>query len=162
MIVSLEFNSIFESAVFHRILLCYDGSVDGRRALKRGAEFAILVGAEVHVLSILANNAISPALIAAAAGYVSLVDEEHQCRELLDDCIARLKSHGIKAYPHLARGETVPTIAAYSKKLAADLVVVGHYPTAQGRRWWAGPERASLAELVDCCLFIAVSEGARL
>jgi nucleotide-binding universal stress UspA family protein len=161
MIVSLEFNSIFEGAVFHRILLCYDGSADGRRALKRGAEFAILVGAEVHVLSILANNAISPALIAAAAGYVSLVDEEHQCRELLDDSVARLKSRGIKASAYLARGETVATIAAYSKKLAADLVVVGHYPTAQGRRWWAGPERASLAELVDCCLFIAVSEGAR-
>ncbi len=53
--------------VFNRILLCYDGSADGRRALKRGTEFAILVGAEVHVLSILASNAISPALIAAAA-----------------------------------------------------------------------------------------------
>ena len=88
------------------------------------------------------------------------MDEEHQCRALLDDSIARLKSRGIKAYAYLARGETVPTIAAYSKNLAVDLVVVGHYPTAQGRRWWAGPERASLAELVDCCLFIAVSEGA--
>jgi len=86
--------------VFNRVLLCYDGSADGRRALKRGAEFAILVGAEVHVLSILASNAISPAVIAAAAGYVCLVDEEHRCRELLDDSIARLKARGIKAYAH--------------------------------------------------------------
>jgi len=145
--------------VFNRVLLCYDGSADGRRALKRGAEFAILVGAEVHVLSILASNAISPAVIAAAAGYVCLVDEEHRCRELLDDSIARLKARGIKAYAHLARGDTVPTIVAYSRKLAVDLIVVGHYPTAEGRGWWAGPERKPLAELVDCCLFIAVNEG---
>jgi nucleotide-binding universal stress UspA family protein len=155
----LEFSNRFEGVVFNRVLLCYDGSADGRRALKRGAEFAILVGAEVHVLSILASNAISPAVMTAAAGYVCLVDEEQRCRELLDDSIERLKARGIKAYAYFARGDTVPTIVAYSKKLAADLIVVGHYPTAQGRRWWAGPERASLAELVDCCLFIAVSEG---
>jgi len=145
--------------VFNRVLLCYDGSADGRRALKLGAEFAILVGAEVHVLSILTSNAISPAVITAAAGYVCLVDEEHRCRELLDDSVARLKARGIKAYAHFARGDTVSTIVAYSKKVAADLIVVGHYPTAEGRRWWTGPERASLAELVDCCLFIAVGEG---
>jgi nucleotide-binding universal stress UspA family protein len=144
--------------VFTRILLCYDGSGDSRRALARAAEFAILVGAEVHVLSILAGNAISPALIAAAAGYVSLVDEEHRGRELLDDAIARLKSRGIKAYPYLARGDTISTTIAYSKKLAVDLIVVGHYPMAERRRWWAGPERKPLAELVDCCLFIAANE----
>jgi nucleotide-binding universal stress UspA family protein len=145
--------------VFNRVLLCYDGSTDGRRALKRGADFAVLVGAEVHVLSILANNAVNPALIAAAEGHAWLVDEEHQCRELLDDSIARLKSRGVDAYAHLARGDTIPTIVAYSKRLAADLIVVGHYPNAKGRRWWAGPEREPLAEQVDCCVFIAVSEG---
>jgi nucleotide-binding universal stress UspA family protein len=119
-----------EDIVFNRVLLCYDGSADGRRALKRGAEFAILVGAEVHVLSILAGNSISPAVLAAAQGHACLVDEEQRCRELLDDCIARLKSRGVKAHAHLARGETIPAIVAYSKKLAADLIVVGHYPNA--------------------------------
>jgi len=64
------------------------------------------------------------------------------------------------AFAWIVPRDTIPTIVAYSKKLAVDLIVVGHYPTAEGRRWWAGPERASLAELVDCCLFIAVGEGA--
>jgi nucleotide-binding universal stress UspA family protein len=77
----------------------------------------------------------------------------------LDDSIARLKAAGIKAYAHLARGDTVPTIVAYSKKLAVDLIVAGHYPTTEGRRWWAGPEREPLAEQLDCCLFIAANEG---
>jgi hypothetical protein len=38
-----------------------------------------------------------------------------------------------------------------------------HAPRAIGGTalidWWAGPERKPLAELVDCCLFIAVDEG---
>jgi nucleotide-binding universal stress UspA family protein len=97
--------------------------------------------------------------MAAAAGYPCLIDDEHRGRELLEDAVARLKSRGIKAYAHLARGAPVPTIVGYSKKLAADLIVVGHYPTAEGRRWWTGPEHMPLAELVDCCLFVAVSEG---
>jgi hypothetical protein len=118
--------ALWEDIVFNRVLLCYDGSSDGRRALKRGAEFAILV---------------------------------ERCRGLLDDCIARLKSRGVKAHAHLARGDTILAIVAYSKKLAADLIVVGHYPNAEGRRWWAGAARQPLAEQVDCCVFIAVGEG---
>src|SRR5258708_34404580 len=98
---SLSLVTILEGVVFNRILLCYAGSADGRRALKRGAEFAILVGGEVHVLSILASNAISPALMAAASGCDSLVDEEQRCRELLHDSIARWKQSGIQGYAYL-------------------------------------------------------------
>ena len=47
--------------MFKRVLLCYDGTEVGRRALKRGAELAILVGAQVYVLSII------PAAVANAA-----------------------------------------------------------------------------------------------
>jgi hypothetical protein len=35
--------------MFKRVMLCYDGTEVGRRALKRGAELAILVGARVYV-----------------------------------------------------------------------------------------------------------------
>ena len=37
--------------MFKRVLLCYDGTEAGRRALRRGAELAMLLGAQVYVLS---------------------------------------------------------------------------------------------------------------
>jgi nucleotide-binding universal stress UspA family protein len=148
-----------KGVVFKRVLLCYDGSAPGRRALKRGAELAILVGAEVHVLSIVASDVLSPALMAMATGHNCLVDEEHGYQELLEDSIERLKLGGVKAHGYLTHGNTIPEIVAYSKRLAIDLIVIGHYPTPAGKRWWSGSERASLAEQVKCCVFIAVSEG---
>jgi len=42
--------------MFKRVLLCYDGSRAGRAALKQGAELAVLVGAQVHVLSIISSE----------------------------------------------------------------------------------------------------------
>ena len=146
--------------MFKQVLLCYDGTANGRRALKRGAELAILVGAEVHVLSIVTNDALSAAVLATATGHTCLVDEEREYQKLLDDSVERLKSRGVKAHGYLAHGNTIEQIVKYANKLAADLIVMGNYPNSAGRRWWAGSERASLAEQVKCCIFIAVSEGA--
>jgi len=143
--------------MFKKVLLCYDGSEPGRRALKRGAELAILVGAEVHVLSIVRDDVMSAAVIATAAGHTCLVDEERDYQKLLDDSIERLSARGVRAKGHLAHGNTIQQIVAYSRKLAVDLIVLGHYPSSEGRRWWSGPERASLAEQVSCCIFIAVN-----
>jgi nucleotide-binding universal stress UspA family protein len=53
--------------MFKRVLLCYDGSEVGRRALKRGAELAILVGARVYVLSIIPSGMADAAVVAGAA-----------------------------------------------------------------------------------------------
>jgi hypothetical protein len=72
--------------------------------------------------------------------------------------IAWLKARGVEAEGHLVRGDTIDEIIAHSKRWSIDLVVVGHYPKRPGGRWWSGPERASLAEGLDCCLFIAVNE----
>jgi nucleotide-binding universal stress UspA family protein len=144
--------------MFERVLLCYDGSVEGRQALKRGAELAILVKAKVFVLSI-ARRSLSDAVLAASAvGQICLIDPESEHRAFLEESIAWLKACGVEAEGHLVRGDTIDEIIAHSKRWSIDLVVVGHYPKRLGGRWWSGPERASLAEGLDCCLFIAVNE----
>jgi len=145
--------------VFQRVLLCYDGSLAGRRALKRGAELAILVKAEVHVLSILSSAAAEATVAANAVGQVCLVDYELEHRQLLEESIAWLQARGVQARGYLARGNTIDEIAAYAQKLAIDLVVVGHYPKSSGGRWWSGTERGALAERVNCCVLIAVNEA---
>jgi len=144
--------------MFKRVLLCYDGSEAGRRALKRGAELSILLGAQVHVLSIIPAGVANAAVIAGATGHACLVDDSRGYRKLLDESLEWLKARGVNAEGYLATGNTLDQIAAYAKRLAIDLIVLGHYPRPAGGLWWSNAQqRASLAERVACCIFVAVS-----
>jgi nucleotide-binding universal stress UspA family protein len=144
--------------MFKRVLLCYDGSQAGRRALQRGAELAILLGAHVHVLSIIPTGIADAAVIAGATGHACLVEDDGGYRKLLDESLGWLKAHGVLADGYLATGDTLDQIVAYAKRLAIDLIVLGHYPQPAGGFWWTSArQRASLTERVGCCVFVAVS-----
>jgi nucleotide-binding universal stress UspA family protein len=142
--------------MFKRVLLCYDGSEAGRRALKRGAELAILVGAQVYVLSIIPAE-VGAAVVAGAAGHACLVDEAGGYRKLLDESIEWLKLRGVSAEGFLASGNIIEQICAFSRRLGVDLIVLGHYPRPSGALWWGSPQRVSLAERANCCVFVAVN-----
>ncbi|MGC1520245.1 MAG: universal stress protein [Steroidobacteraceae bacterium] len=145
--------------MFKRVLLCYDGTVVGRRALKRGAELAILVGARVYVLSIIPSGVTGAAVVAGAAGHACLVDEEAGYRKLLEESIDWLKARGVAAEGYLASGNTLEQIVEFSRRLSIDLIVLGHYPQPSGGFWWGRPQRTSLAERTNCCIFVAVNES---
>jgi nucleotide-binding universal stress UspA family protein len=142
--------------MFKRVLLCHDGTEFGRRALKQGAELAISLAAEVHVVILPPEQRVSPSVMAGAFNNV-LIDEDDEYRVMLSQSLDRLKSRGVIAHGHLARGNAIKQIATLSNALSADLIVVGQYPSLGGRRWWAGGERASLAESVRCAVLIAVA-----
>ena len=148
--------------MFKRVMLCYDGSEAGRRALKRGAELAVLVGAQVYVLSIITEAAPNAAVTAGAAGHVCLVDEEAGYCKLLEESIAWLKERGVTAEGYLASGNTIEQIIAFSRRLAVDLIVLGHYPQPAGGFWWGGAQRVSLAERAKCCVLVAVNAADEL
>src|SRR5579885_3057096 len=38
--------------MYRKVLLCYDGTAEGRKALREGAEIAYATGAEAHLLAI--------------------------------------------------------------------------------------------------------------
>jgi len=143
--------------MFKRVLLCFDGSEVGRRALRRGAELAILVGAQVYVLSIIPSGVADAAVAAGAAGHACLVDEAGSYRQLLDESVNWLKSRGVNAEGYLASGNTIEQIVAFSRRLSIDLIVLGHYPQPSGGFWWGSPHRTSLAERANCCVFVAVN-----
>jgi nucleotide-binding universal stress UspA family protein len=147
--------------MFKRVLLCYDGSQAGRRALLRGAELAILLGAQVHVLSIIPSGIANAAVDAGAVGYPCLVEDAGGYRQLLDESLEWLKARGVVCEGYLASGDTLDQIEAYAKRLAIDLIVLGHYPQPTGGYWWSGArQRASLTDRVGCCVFVAVSAEA--
>jgi nucleotide-binding universal stress UspA family protein len=142
--------------MFKRVLLCYDGSKAGRRALRRGAELAVLVNAHVYVLCIVPEGLVDPVVLAGASGHACLVDQDHGFRQMLDESVAWLRSRGVAAEGFLATGNTIEQILAYAKRLAIDLIVLGHYPKPSGGFWWSSAQRGSLAERAKCCIFVAV------
>jgi nucleotide-binding universal stress UspA family protein len=143
--------------MFKRVLLCYDGTAAGRRALRRGAELAILLNSEVHVLSIVQAETPSASVLAGASGHTCLIDEAQEDRKLLDESIEWLSTRGVSAKGSIASGDTSDVIVAFARQLAIDLIVLGHYPRPIGGFWWTSRNRASLADRVRCCVFVAVA-----
>ena len=143
--------------MFKRVLLCYDGTEAGRRALRRGAELAILVGAHVSVLSIVTDGVANAAVLAGAAGQACIVDETAECRRLLTESTDWLKAHDVRAEGYLTSGDYIDQIIAFSDRLKIDLIVLGHYPRPTGGSWWSASKRTSLADRVKCCIFVAVN-----
>jgi nucleotide-binding universal stress UspA family protein len=143
--------------MFKRVLLCYDGTEAGRRALRRGAELAILVGAHVSVLSIVTDGGANAAVLAGAAGQACIVDEPAQYRKLLAESIDWLKARDVRAEGYLTSGDYIDQIIAFSDRLKIDLIVLGHYPRPTGGSWWSASKRVSLADRVKCCIFVAVN-----
>ena len=142
--------------MFKRILLCYDGSAAGRRALKRGADLSIFLKAKVYVLSIIPAGALDPVLAAGAAGHPCIVKEDHGYRQMLDESVEWLKSRGVAAEGYLAGGDTIDRILEYADKLEIDLIVLGYYPRPSGGFWWTSSSRKNLSEQARCCILVAV------
>jgi nucleotide-binding universal stress UspA family protein len=144
--------------MFERVLLCFDGSEAGHRALKHGAELARLMNAKVHVLSTVDSVAARALTAANSVGQVCLLDQEAEHRHSLEEASAWLRTRGIEARGYWARGGTIDAIARCVGSLSIDLIVMGQYPRPLGGgHWWSGRERQTLAERVNCCIFIAAN-----
>lgn len=141
---------------FNRILLCYDATPEGRRALRCGAALARQLQAETHLLSILDFSWWS-------GGYDMLstmkfdIDEE-AAKEILRDGIEKLSGWGVTATGHFVVGSAVEEITRLANALRVDLIVIGHRPEGLFARWWSGDDHALLLNRVSCGVLFEVSE----
>jgi nucleotide-binding universal stress UspA family protein len=139
--------------IYKRILLAYDGSVEGRTALREGALLARQCGAKVFLLSVLADdNRFLLAEVALAGASVRLEDD---FTEILNEGVARLRKLGFDPVAKLVRGQPAEEIGNFAKEIEADLIVVGHRRQSAFDRWWSGPKGAYLMDYTDCSLLVA-------
>ena len=112
--------------MYQRILLAYDGSESGQKALLGSQEIALWSQAELFLIAVMP----SPAVYIAVDGgfYDSGRDEEDKPRfkAILEDGLRRLKEAGHTAKGEVLVGDAVQEITEYAKKINADLIVVGH------------------------------------
>ena len=139
--------------MYKRILLAYDGSVEGRTALREGALLARQCGAKVFRLSVLADYKTFLLTEVALAG-VS-VEMENDLMDVLNDGVARLRKLGFDPVAKLVRGQPAEEIGNFARQIEADLIVVGHQRQSAFDRWWSGPKGAYLMDYTDCSLLVA-------
>ena len=144
---------------YRKILLAYNGSQEGKRALFEAADLAAYLQAETHLLAV----ASMPPSLFLTEGFVPeelLEEEKKRTQTVLDEGIRTLRERGFVATGHLAVGEPVEEICRLAKGLGVDLVVLGHNQnTSFAARWWKGSVGASLLDYAPCSILIAMSKG---
>ncbi|KVD70762.1 universal stress protein UspA [Burkholderia sp. ABCPW 14] len=146
-------------ASYKKILLCYDGTLEGRKALRCGADLALELKAETHLLSVVDMRS----SIAQSAGLLTDVAcsrFEETAREILQEGVDWLTEHGVQAQGHFAFGYPIDEIANLATKLNVDLVVVGHRCRSGLSRWWMGSGNTQLLDRVSCSILVACSSPA--
>jgi nucleotide-binding universal stress UspA family protein len=147
-----------EEMKYSRILLAYNGSQEGKRALFEAADLAAFLGAETHLLAV----ASMPPSLFLTEGFVPeelLEEEKKRTQSVLDEGIRTLRERGFNAIGHLAVGEPVEEICRLAKSLSVNLIVLGHNQnTSFAARWWKGSVGASLLDYAPCSILIALSK----
>jgi nucleotide-binding universal stress UspA family protein len=141
--------------MYQRVLLCYDGSAEGRKALREGAEVAIAMKAETFLLAICRDTIATTPPEGISA---ELVKTQHEAAAaLLREGVERLEAHGLTARGELVFGNPLEQIPAAAKRLNADLIVVGHRPRGRLARWWADSPQQTLLNLISCSILVSCS-----
>jgi len=146
------------ATLYTRILMAYDGSEEGRKALVECGDLAGLLQTEVHLLAVIPSYA----GIMVAEGMIiedNYDQEKARYQAILEEGLARLRSRGLTAVDgRVAHGEPVDEICACAKEIGADLICVGHRRASTwAQRWWRGSLGKNLMDHSPCSVLIAMA-----
>jgi nucleotide-binding universal stress UspA family protein len=141
--------------MYHRILLAYNGSPEGRAVLQQGTELAQLCQAEVCLLAVvgipagltMAETVVTPEMTDAL---------EAPARRTLEEGAKDIVALGLAVQTRIEFGEPVERIGAVAREYGADLIVVGHRHRGTLARWWGGSVGKSLLGQIPCDLLVAL------
>ncbi len=135
--------------MYQNILLAYDGTLEGRVALREGALLAKRCEAEVVLLAVIDSASRVP--VVADAPFVPTYQTE-DFKKVLDEGVVRLTRLGLVHTALLREGDPVTCIVDVANEVGADLVVVGHHKQGALARWLVGSVTASLIDRLNCSL----------
>jgi nucleotide-binding universal stress UspA family protein len=142
--------------MYNRILLAYDGSRPGKKALQECADLSLGHETQIHLLAVLRI----PRGTFLAETYVPLQAVEYDQAHVettVRDGMDFLTSRGCRVTGSTVTGEPVQEIARFARNWKADLIVLGHKRrTAFAERWWKSSISESILDLVNASLLITV------
>jgi nucleotide-binding universal stress UspA family protein len=144
--------------MYQKILLAYDGTEEGQKALLDCHDIAQLSKASVFLIAV---RPLPPAVIGFDAGLFDSAAEQadwQRYQEILADGLRRLREAGHTVEGELLLGDQVEQIVGYARKIGADLIVVGHkHLDSWAARWWRGSSSPALIEQSPCSVLVAIT-----
>jgi nucleotide-binding universal stress UspA family protein len=141
--------------VYRNVLLCYDGSAEGRRALKQGADVVMSMKSDAYLLAICKHPA--SGAIPEAISPLHMDHEDNRAQSLLDEGVEWLRERGVTARGSLEYGNAVECISRTAERVKADLIVLGHKPRGRLAHWWTESDEESLLGRVSCAILVAMA-----
>ena len=143
--------------MYKRILLAYDGSDAGQKALLDCRELALWGQSEVNLIAVMPS---AMSFVGLEGGVYDVELEEREKKKyqaVLEDGLRRLSEAGHTAKGEVVVGEAVDEITKYAKKIDATLIVVGHkHLESWAARWWRGSISGALIEHAPCSVLVAI------
>jgi nucleotide-binding universal stress UspA family protein len=144
--------------MYKRILLAYDGSESGQKALLDGLDIAQWSHSEVDLIAVMPPA--TPIIAAEGGIYDSELEEQMKTKyqSILEDGLRRLTVSGYPAKGEVLVGDSVDVIVSKAKKIRADLIVVGHkHLDSWAARWWRGSRSPALIEHSPCSVLVVIT-----
>ena len=143
--------------MYRHILLAYDGTREGRMALREGARLAQITGAQVTLMAVV-DPTIGLGLSVDPVGVYIPPDQTASYQKILDEGAERLTRMKLSHEARLERGQPAERITAVAKEISADLVVVGHLRQGIVAGWLLGSVTSDLTNSLTCSLLVARME----
>ena len=144
--------------MYKRILLAYDGSDAGQKALLDCQDLAQWSGSELALIAVMPS---AMSFVGLEGGVYDIELEEREkkkYRAVLDEGLRRLSDAGYAARGELVAGEAVDEITRAARKLQADLIVVGHkHLDSWAARWWRGSISGAMIEHAPCSVLVVIA-----
>ena len=143
--------------MYKRILLAYDGSDAGQKALLDCLDLAQWSQSEVSLIAVMPS---AMSFVGLEGGVYDMELEEREKKKhqaVLDDGLRRLASAGYVARGEVIVGEAVEEITRYARKIESNLIVVGHkHLDSWAARWWRGSISGALIEHSPCSVLVVI------
>lgn len=146
--------------MYQHIILAYDGSISGQKALLELKELAHWGSPRLTLV------AVSPHPVDVGSmemGYYTTVQPEaleQTLKEQLAQGVQTLLEMGFTVQGETLKGDVIQELTDFASRVNADLIVVGHkHEKNLLRRWWSGSTAKSLVEESPCNVLIVVERG---
>ncbi|WP_332774667.1 universal stress protein [Polaromonas sp.] len=144
--------------MYKRILLAYDGSDSGQKALLDCKDLAQWSQSELFLIAVMP---LTMGFVGLEGGFYDRDFEESEKKKyqaVLDEGLRRLHQSGHKASGEMLVGESVDEITKYAQRVDADLIVVGHkHLDSWAARWWRGSISGALIEHAPCSVLVVIT-----